>query len=163
MLDPLDNNDIASSTQERGPAFQHLTHSGSEHPTDMRQLQVTYPDLRRSVKEQYLKHSPNTVLIEDKGSGTALLQDLRGDGLYCLKAYCPPPGNDKEMRLFAQASVFENGRVWLPQNAPWLAEYLRELTCFPGTKHDDQVDSTTQALHYLGNNNLAEMWARLGR
>jgi predicted phage terminase large subunit-like protein len=64
-------------------------------------------------------------------------------------AYCPPPGNDKQMRLFAQASVFENGRVWLPKNAAWLAEYERELTCFPGTKHDDQVDSTTQALHYL--------------
>ena len=128
---------------------------------DVFRKRLEYPDLRRAVKEQYLKHSPNTVLIEDKGSGTALLQDLRGDGLYCLKAYCPPPGNDKQMRLFAQASVFENGRVWLPQNAPWLAEYVRELTCFPGTKHDDQVDSTTQVLHYLSSNNIAALWAKL--
>jgi phage terminase large subunit-like protein len=38
------------------------------------------------------------------------------------------------MRLFAQSAVFENGRVWLPTAAPWLADYVRELTTFPGTK-----------------------------
>jgi DNA modification methylase len=42
MRDQIDNNDIAPSTQERGPGFQHLTHSDSEHPTDVRQLRVTY-------------------------------------------------------------------------------------------------------------------------
>jgi predicted phage terminase large subunit-like protein len=36
-----------------------------------------------------------------------------------------------------------------PKDAPWLADYLKELAAFPGGKHDDQVDSTTQALEYL--------------
>ena len=31
----------------------------------------------------------------------------------------------------------------------------------PGTKHDDQVDSTTRALHDLSNNNVHDSWARL--
>jgi predicted phage terminase large subunit-like protein len=115
------------------------------------------------VKEQYSKHSPNAVVIEDKGSGIALLQDLRGDGIFCLKAFCPPPGNDKQMRLIAQSTVFENRRVWLPKYAPWSAEYVRELTSFPSSKHDDQVDSTTQALHYLRKNNIGDLWTRLGR
>jgi phage terminase large subunit-like protein len=39
-------------------------------------------------------------------------------------------------------------------NAPWLGEYVVELVGFPGTKHDDQVDSTTQALHYLREPNV---------
>jgi predicted phage terminase large subunit-like protein len=39
--------------------------------------------------------------------------------------------------------------VLLPKNAPWLTEYLTELAAFPGSKHDDQVDSTTQALDYI--------------
>jgi predicted phage terminase large subunit-like protein len=124
---------------------------------------LEYPDLRRAVKEMSRKYSPNAVVIEDKGSGTQLLQDLRFDGVYKLKAYCSPPGNDKQMRLFAQSAVFENGRVWLPKSAPWLADYVRELTTFPGTKHDDQVDSTTQALDYMSVNNKLEIWARLGR
>jgi predicted phage terminase large subunit-like protein len=66
------------------------------------------------------------------------------------------------MRLYAQSAAFENGRVLLPKTAPWLAEYVRELTTFPGTKYDDQVDSTTQALDYMSKNNSLAVWAKLG-
>ncbi len=38
---------------------------------------------------------------------------------------------------------------------------LDELTGFPGTKHDDQVDSTTQALTFLRMSPDLEIWARL--
>jgi predicted phage terminase large subunit-like protein len=40
-------------------------------------------------------------------------------------------------------AMIENGFVYIPEAAPWLAEYLHELTVFPKDKHDDQVDSTT--------------------
>lgn len=82
---------------------------------DLYRERLEYPDLRRAVKEHFSKHAPNTVFTEDKGSGTQLLQNLRMDEVYRLKAYCPPPSNDKQMRLFAQSAVFENGRVWLPK------------------------------------------------
>ena len=49
------------------------------------------------------------------------------------------------MRLHACSDRFENGRVFLPANAPWLDEYLLELVGFPGTEHDDQVE-----LNYSG-------------
>jgi phage terminase large subunit-like protein len=50
----------------------------------------------------------------------------------------------------------------LPREAPWLAEYINEITGFPGTKHDDQVDSTTQALAYMRENDDLEVWAKFG-
>ena len=53
------------------------------------------------------------------------------------------------MRLHAQTALFENGRVLLPSRAPWLMDYVSELTGFPGSRNDDQVDSTTQALDHL--------------
>jgi hypothetical protein len=53
------------------------------------------------------------------------------------------------MRLHACSDRFENGRVFLPVNAPWLDDYVVELIGVPGTKHDDQVVSTTQALDHL--------------
>jgi predicted phage terminase large subunit-like protein len=59
--------------------------------------------------------------------------------------------------------MFENGYVLLPSEAPWLNEYVKELTSFPGTKYDDQVDSTTQALHYLAESHDLEVWMRLGQ
>jgi predicted phage terminase large subunit-like protein len=64
------------------------------------------------------------------------------------------------MRLHACSDRFENGRALLPRNAPWLDEYILELIGFPGTKHDDQVDSTTQALDYLREPDLLALFAK---
>jgi hypothetical protein len=57
--------------------------------------------------------------------------------------HAPNAAADKIMRLHAQSAVIENGFVWLPEEAPWLADYLAELTAFPAGRHDDQVDSTS--------------------
>ena len=46
------------------------------------------------------------------------------------------------MRMHAQTAMIENGFVHLPREAGRRAEYLHELTVFPGGKYDDQVDST---------------------
>jgi predicted phage terminase large subunit-like protein len=99
---------------------------------------MNFPDLKRTVIEMRNHHRPNYLLIEDKASGTQLIQELKGLGI-SVRAYLPPPGNDKQMRLYNQTVHFENGRVFLPKEAPWLAKYVKELTGFPGTAYDDQV------------------------
>src|SRR5258707_5072068 len=53
------------------------------------------------------------------------------------------------MRLHAQTAIIESGFVYLPREAPWLAEYLHELTTFPAVTHKDQADSTAQALAWI--------------
>jgi len=53
--------------------------------------------------------------------------------------------------------------VMLPKSAPWLAGYISELLSFPASKHDDQVDSTTQALDYMRVPSGLETWARLAQ
>ena len=77
-------------------------------------------------------------MIEDRASGTQLIQDLIGDGLSHVARYSPD--GDKIMRLHAQSAVIENGFVFVPEEAPWLADYLAELTTFPAGRNDDQVD-----------------------
>jgi predicted phage terminase large subunit-like protein len=77
--------------------------------------------------------------------------------VYIASKGAAPDRNDKEMRLIAQSAVFENGHVLLPKYAPWSAEFVRELTSFPSSKHDDQVDSITQALQYLRKNNVGDL------
>ena len=59
------------------------------------------------------------------------------------------PDGDKVMRMHAQTAMIENGFVFLPETAPWLAVYLHELTTFPASKHDDQADSTSQFLNWF--------------
>ena len=41
---------------------------------------------------------------------------------------------------------FEADQALLPERAPWLADLEAELFVFPGSRHDDQCDSISQAL-----------------
>jgi predicted phage terminase large subunit-like protein len=108
---------------------------------------LEYPALKRAVREQQSQFDADVVLIEDKASGTQLIQELIADGFHRVKRY--KPECDKIMRLHAQTATIENGFVHLPESASWLAEYLHEMTVFPKGKHDDQVDSTAQFLDWF--------------
>jgi hypothetical protein len=55
--------------------------------------------------------------------------------------------------LNAQTAMIENGFVHLPSAAPWLAQYLHEMTTFHNGRHDDQVDSTAQMLDWFKRGN----------
>jgi Transposase/Terminase RNaseH-like domain len=93
------------------------------------------------------RRSPQVCNIEDKASGTQLIQELITDGFHRVVRY--KPECDKVMRLHAQTALIENGFVYIPEIAPWLAEYLHEMMVFPKGKHDDQVDSTAQFLDWF--------------
>ncbi len=108
---------------------------------------MDYPALKRAVAEQAVAFSSKTILIEDKASGTQLIQELIHDGVHGVSRY--EPTMDKIMRLHNVSSTIENGFVHLPEKAEWLPEYLHELTTFPKGKHDDQTDSTSQALDWV--------------
>ena len=108
---------------------------------------LEYPDLKRAAREQQCLFNASVVLIEDMASGTQLIQELIVDGCYAVTKY--KPECDKVMRMHAQTAVIENGLVYVPQTAPWLAEYLHEMAVFPKGKHDDQVDSTAQFLDWF--------------
>lgn len=114
---------------------------------DVRRERMDFPTLRKAAIAAYRQYHPNTILIEDASSGTQLVQDLKEYDIYCVKPI--KPEGDKKTRLFAQASVFEAGKVWIPEQASWLADFVHELTAFPSAKFDDQVDAMSQGLSYL--------------
>lgn len=89
---------------------------------------------------------PSNILIEDKASGTQLIQELTREGVHGVTRY--EPTMDKVMRLHSVTSTIENGFVYLPDEADWLGAYIHELISFPKGKHDDQTDSTSQALDW---------------
>ena len=107
---------------------------------------LEYPALKRAVREQQNLFNASVVLIEDKASGTQLIQDLIAEGGHGVTRY--QPTEEKTIRMHAQTAVIENGFVHLPETSPWLAEYLHELAVFPNGKHDDQADSTAQFLDW---------------
>ena len=117
---------------------------------------LDYPDLKRAVRDNARAHGANTILIEDCASGIQLIQELRAENVSGLQAV--KPKGDKIMRMTGQTAIIESGTVFLPISAPWLEDYLHELMMFPAGKHDDQVDSTSQALANLTSLTGAEAW-----
>lgn len=107
-----------------------------------------------SAKPLTSGRKPDILLIEDKGSGISLRQMLEREG---LEAYAYNPGRaDKLTRLHIVSPIFARRMVWLPESAShpgrprnWIDPLLHQLCAFTGPgsiKHDDFVDSTTQAL-----------------
>ena len=74
---------------------------------------MEYPELKRAVREQRDAFEANVVLIEDKASGTQLIQELVAEGVHAVTRY--QPQSDKIMRMHAQTAMIENGFVHLPR------------------------------------------------
>ncbi len=106
----------------------------------------------RQLKNKYINAS--AILVEDKANGSAIIQVLYKEfpGVIPVK-----PEGGKVSRANAVAPSVESGNVYLPENAPWVNDYIIELISFPNAEHDDEVDSTTQALNRLRSITAIEM------
>jgi predicted phage terminase large subunit-like protein len=90
------------------------------------------------------------VLVEDTSSGMGLIQLLREQSR--LDVIGRKPDADKETRMCRQQGRFEAGRILLPNEAPWLADFESELLAFPGGRYDDQVDALLLFLEWFAQN-----------
>jgi len=105
---------------------------------------LEFPDLKRKALELYEYWEPDTVIIESKGSGTPLTQELRQIGIP-VQNFTPSKGADKIARVNACTPLFESGMVWKPDEH-WATEVVEECASFPNGDHDDLVDSMSQAV-----------------
>ena len=120
-------------------------HNGCLYLLDVFRRRMEFPELKRTVSEMASRWHADIVLVEDKASGTQLIQQLLSERFRKIQA-APALDGDKVMRLHSQAGKIENGAALFPKSAVWLEGYLSELTTFPNSKNDDQVDSTVNAL-----------------
>jgi predicted phage terminase large subunit-like protein len=126
---------------------------------------MQYPDLRPKVVDEYTAiygdenefghgKKVDLILIEDKSAGISLIQDLQRAGLP-IRSY--NPGNaDKMTRLNIVSPIIAKGRIYIPESSvslgcarDWAETVIAQLCAFPEVRHDDLVDSTTQALRVL--------------
>ena len=126
-----------------------------------------YPALKQRVMEDWqaryggekdnvMKPSrrPDVILVEAKGSGQSLLQDLR---LSNIPAVPYNPGKaDKTARAHMASPLLEAGVFWVLESAKnkgrartWVDPFLKQLEQFPAGEHDEMVDCFTQAAIYL--------------
>jgi predicted phage terminase large subunit-like protein len=106
------------------------------------------PELLTHARAFWQKHKTGqgtlrAVKIEDKASGTGLIQSLKREGCPVISI---PRATDKLTRAMDAAPFVQAGQVLLPEDAPWLSEFLSEAAAFPKGIHDDQLDPMMDAI-----------------
>lgn len=120
---------------------------GSWYLLDVFRQRVAFHDIRARIIQLKNRWKADAVLIEDAASGKALWPEFRVKGPFRPFMW-DTPSESKLERLIAQTGWMEAGKVILPEDAPWLEDYLHELKSAPNCRYWDQVDSTTQFLEF---------------
>lgn len=130
--------------------------AGEIYLLDQVRKRLGFVDSVAAVKDM-LARWPQTsaVLIEDKANGPAIIDALRTSVPMIVPV---SPSGSKVERLAAVSAIIEAGHVFVPADAPWTEQLLTELTLFPSSENDDQVDALTQALAYLKNTLLTQTY-----
>ena len=101
----------------------------------------------RAIQMLKIRHPQiSNILIEDKANGTAIIQVLR-EKMFGVTAVVPH--ESKEARVDAVSYAIEAGNVYLPKDKNFTWEFIDQCAAFPNGKHDDMVDSMSQALAKL--------------
>lgn len=111
------------------------------------------PELETMARAFWQKHHSQThygplraFKVEDKVSGTGLIQKLKREGIPIV----PIQRNvDKVTRAFDAAPYIQSGNVYLLRSVPHLADFLSESAVFPNGTHDDMIDATMSAISDL--------------
>jgi hypothetical protein len=123
------------------------------------------PVIRPLIGSQRIEgtgRKPDILLIEDKGSGISLRQQLEREG---VPVYPYNPGNaDKAARLHIVSHLFAQGLFWVPESAKhpgkfttWAEPMVAQLCSFRGSgsiKHDDYVDALSQGMRLLNDKSI---------
>lgn len=107
---------------------------------------MKYPKLLKTAVDLRSIWKPNAMVIEDKGSGIALIQSLKEIGAPVIGI---TPTQSKLMRFEAETPAIQGGQVFLPEDAaqaPWLQDLEDELKSFPDSIYKDAADCMSQFL-----------------
>lgn len=97
----------------------------------------------RGLNNGVLRH----LAIEDKASGTGLIQQIRRKNSIPVKAI--QRNTDKLTRFMDVQAFIEQGRVFIPDAAQWVSEFLAECEAFKADMthdHDDQIDTLIDSI-----------------
>lgn len=113
------------------------------------------PELKRRAVEFWNKHAQPSqhgalrkMVVEDKASGTGLIQDIRHDAKIPVQAQ--QRNKDKLTRVMDVTAYIESGYVMIPADAPFTSDFVSECEGFTADDshmHDDQIDPMCDAIN----------------
>jgi len=130
---------------------------GQYYLLDLIRDKMGYPELISQCRTLNEYWKADFFLIEDKGSGQSLVQELQNEDGFNVVAI--DPGNEnKVLRLMAETPSLRSGKVVFPEQSSWLDHALLELRAFPKGRKDI-ADMLSQFLKFMRrDSNQVEMW-----
>jgi len=106
-----------------------------------------------AVRQNYMKWSPQMVVIEKRANGTPIIQSLSNTGIPMEGVDPIESKRDRVVNARGVGSVqgwFRLHRVKFPLFAPWVDAAIREIKDFTGERGntDDQVDALAHMVGY---------------
>jgi predicted phage terminase large subunit-like protein len=105
---------------------------------------------------RYAPHFKLAMHVEDAASGQSAIQmwqqpfrTASGTMLPRIPVQPYKLVGSKVARAEGVSPLVESHSVYVPEDAPWVAEFIDEHAAFPSGKHDDMVDTTSMALALL--------------
>ncbi len=117
------------------------------------ELERRFPDFWTKQKAQDLG-ALRYFAIEDKSSGTDLIQRMKHTIKPSIPVKAIPRSADKYTRLQDVLGYIESGHVVLPESAPWVNDFIEECEAFTADDahaHDDQIDPMIDAINFMLN------------
>lgn len=105
---------------------------------------MEFPELKKVAKRHYDFWNPDALVVESSSAGIPLIQEMRAFGIP-VEGGKEHAHKDKKARVNAISDMFMSGFVWYPDQR-WAHEVIEECAEFPNGKHDDYVDTVSQAL-----------------
>ena len=158
--------DTAQKTKEQNDytvfALWGLGVDGNAYLIDILRGKWESPDLIKMATRFWCKHrdtfKPRSMNVEDKVSGTTLIQTLSKTVDPVIPIIAIQRNIDKITRANDVAPFIESGRVYLPEQADWLSDFITEHAQFPNGAHDDQVDTTSDGLNAIFGKQITTIW-----
>jgi len=122
----------------------------SLHVLEVSRGHWTVMQMREQIIGLAAQWQVDLVIVEDTSSGMGLIQLLKE--VPRLDVVGRQPDTDKVTRMSRQQARFEAGRILLPTEALWLADFENELLAFPSGRYDDQVDALLLFLDWFAQN-----------
>ena len=107
-----------------------------------------------AIKALAKKYPHAKVLVERAAGGAGAIEQLTAAGVPNIVAVSHG-GKNKSERLGLVSPAIEGGHCYLPLGAPWLGDYVEELS--GASSHDDSMDCTAYALADLAVGRRAEV------
>jgi predicted phage terminase large subunit-like protein len=137
-------------------------HAGRTFLLDSWAKAIPYTEQRQRLKDTCGRWRPQVMLIEDKSTGEALIDDLRKSTDWVRTPIVGvKPRGSKEERMQAVTPQMADGQVWIPRDGHpecrWLQAFAEEMSLYPKGVFRDQGDTVSQYLRWRGENSSASL------